>query len=104
MAITVYEMAVAYRRGGRKLIEMRLARRLQFHGRGTSMEPNRISPQDAKRRLDAGEPITFLDSRAPDAWKHSDRQIPGSIRVPPDEVQPHLHEIPRDGLLVSYCT
>jgi rhodanese-related sulfurtransferase len=68
------------------------------------MEPTRISTEDVKRRLDAGERILFLDTRADDAWTKADAQIPGSTRVPPDAVEQHLNEIPREGLIVTYCT
>jgi rhodanese-related sulfurtransferase len=66
--------------------------------------PDRISKEDVKRRLDFGEQIVFLDTRADDAWRKADAQIPGSMRVPPDAVERHLHEIPREGLIVTYCT
>jgi rhodanese-related sulfurtransferase len=68
------------------------------------MDVQRISVTELKRRLDAHEPVTVLDSRSPQAWEGSDRQIPGSVRVPPDEVDAHLSGIPHDGLIVSYCT
>jgi rhodanese-related sulfurtransferase len=68
------------------------------------MELDRISKEDVKRRLDAGEPIVFLDTRSDDAWRKADAQIPGSRRVPPDAVEQYLDEIPRDGLIVAYCT
>jgi rhodanese-related sulfurtransferase len=68
------------------------------------MEPVRISPQDVKSRLDAGEPVVVVDSRAPDAWSRSDVKIPGAIRVPPDEADQHLAEISRAPLVVTYCT
>jgi rhodanese-related sulfurtransferase len=64
----------------------------------------RITAEDLKRRMDAHEPVAVLDTRAPEVWKNSDVQIPGSIRVPPDEVDKHLSEIPRDRLVVAYCT
>jgi rhodanese-related sulfurtransferase len=68
------------------------------------MEPSRITKEDVKRRLDAGEPIAFVDTRSHDAYSKADAQIPGSIRVPPDAVEQHLDEIPRDRLIVTYCT
>lgn len=68
------------------------------------MEPRRITPDEVKRRLDSGEHITFLDARSDDAWRKAILQIPGSIRVPPDEVEHHLDEIPQGTLIVSYCT
>lgn len=68
------------------------------------MEPRRITPEQVKRHIDAGQRVTFLDARADEAWRNSDRQIAGSIRVPPDDVESHLGEIPRAGLIVPYCT
>lgn len=68
------------------------------------MEPRRITPEQVKRHVDAGERVTFLDARADDAWRSSDRQITGSIRVPPNDTSAHLDEIPRAGLIVPYCT
>jgi rhodanese-related sulfurtransferase len=64
----------------------------------------RITPDDLKRRLDAHEPVAILDARAADAWHESDVQIPGAMRVPPDDVGQRLSEIPRDRLVVTYCT
>lgn len=68
------------------------------------MEPLRISVDEVKRRLDSGESIAFVDARADDAWRKAELQIPGSIRVPPDEADAHLDEIPKHRLIVSYCT
>jgi len=67
-------------------------------------EPNRISTEDVKRRLDAGEEIVFLDTRSDDAWRQANAQIPGSLRLPPDAVERRLHDIPQEGLIVTYCT
>ena len=68
------------------------------------MELQRISVEDAKRRLDRREAIVFLDARADDAWQKAEVQIPKSIRVPPDRVEAHFDDIPREGLIVPYCT
>ncbi len=68
------------------------------------MEPQRIAPQEVKRRLDAGEAIVFLDARADEAWRNADLRVPHSLRVPPDAAEQHLREIPRNGLVVPYCT
>lgn len=72
--------------------------------RAAIMEPRRISVIELKRRLDAHEPVVVIDARALDAWNRSDVQLPGAIRVPPDEVDRHLSEIPRGTLVVPYCT
>ena len=68
------------------------------------MEPNRISKEEVKRRLDSREHVVLLDTRSVEAWGKADAQIPGSIRIPPDAVEQHLDEIPREGLIVTYCT
>jgi rhodanese-related sulfurtransferase len=67
-------------------------------------EPPRIDPQEVKRRLDAGESIVLLDTRSTESWERSDEQIPGSIRVPPDDVQYHFGEIPINRPVITYCT
>ncbi len=68
------------------------------------MEPQRISAEEAKGRLDRGEAVVFVDTRADDAWRKATLQIPKSRRVPPDGVEAHLDDIPRDALIVPYCT
>lgn len=69
------------------------------------MEIPRISPQQVADRIRRGEQVVFLDSRSPAAFEQATDQIPGSIRVPPAEIDAHLADVPRsDRLIVSYCT
>ncbi len=68
------------------------------------MEPPRIDKDELKRSLDAGEHFILLDDRSPEAWEKADTQIPGSIRVPPDDLDKHLQEINRNAKIVTYCT
>jgi len=71
------------------------------------MEPSKLTPDQVKAKLDAGEPVPFLDDRSPGAWDASDAKLPGAIRVPPDEVERHLAEIgtiPKDATVVTSCT
>ena len=68
------------------------------------MESQRISADQIKRKMDAGERIVFLDTRGDDAWRKADAQISGAQRIPPDAVEQHIDEIPREGLIVTYCT
>jgi rhodanese-related sulfurtransferase len=67
-------------------------------------EVTRISVDEVNRRMDSGEQIYPLDTRSPDAWSKADTRLPGAIRVPPDEVEKHLADIPRDRTIVTYCT
>jgi rhodanese-related sulfurtransferase len=64
----------------------------------------RISVGEVNERMNRGEDIYFLDSRSADAWSNSDVKLPNAIRVPPDEVEKHLADVPRDRAIVVYCT
>jgi rhodanese-related sulfurtransferase len=68
------------------------------------MEPTRITVDEAKQRMDRGEPLVFIDVRNPNAWANARVQLPGAIRIPADEIDKHLNEIPRDRTIVTYCT
>ena len=66
--------------------------------------PTKITVDDAWGRFDRGEPVTFVDTRNPQAWQNSNVKLPGALRVPADEIDRHLSEIPRDRPVVTYCT
>jgi rhodanese-related sulfurtransferase len=68
------------------------------------MEPTRITIDEAKERIDRGEPLAFIDSRNSEAWAKASVRLPGAVRVPADEIEKHLKEIPRDRAIVTYCT
>ncbi len=68
------------------------------------MEATRVTADEVKERMDRGEPLVFIDTRNPQAWAESDAKLPGAIRVPADEVEQHLKEIPRDRAVITYCT
>lgn len=66
-------------------------------------EPLRIGPDEAKRRVDAGEAIV-LDVVAPTVWTELDIAVPGALRIAPDEIERRFAELPRDRAVVAYCT
>lgn len=68
------------------------------------MQADRITAAEVKALEGRGVPIGFLDSRNPVAWSESPMKLRGAVRVPADEVDQHLNEIPRDKLMVAYCT
>ncbi len=43
----------------------------------------RIRAKAVKTRLEAGEPILFLDARSEKAWDASSRKIQGAVRIRP---------------------
>ena len=68
------------------------------------METTRITVDEVKQRMDRGEQFAFVDSRNPQAWAESDKKLPNAIRVPANELEQHLDEIPKDRTLITYCT
>lgn len=68
------------------------------------MEVPRITVDEVSDRLERGEPLGFVDARSAEAWSEADSRIPGSIRVPPDDVEGHLDEIPKGRAVVAYYT
>ncbi|HEV8131734.1 MAG TPA: rhodanese-like domain-containing protein [Acidobacteriota bacterium] len=68
------------------------------------MQPTKVTIDDIKGRLDRGEPLVFVDTRNPTAWSESDVKLPGAMRVPADQVQQHLRQIPQNCPVVVYCS
>jgi rhodanese-related sulfurtransferase len=54
--------------------------------------------------MKAGEDFTILDVRNPTAWAESDVMVPNARRVPLDDFESHLYEIPKNKPIVAYCT
>ncbi len=70
----------------------------------SDMEATRVTIDEIKERMDRGEQFTFVDTRNPQAWAEAQTKLPGAIRVPADEVEQHLAEIPHDRTVITYCT
>jgi rhodanese-related sulfurtransferase len=68
------------------------------------MEATRITTDEVKERMDRGEQFAFVDTRNPTAWAESDKKLPNAIRVPADELDQYLDEIPKDRAVLTYCT
>ena len=64
----------------------------------------RITVDELKRRMDAGEDFTVVDVRNPQAWAASDTMLPKAIRVTPDKLEESLPGIPKNRPVVAYCT
>jgi rhodanese-related sulfurtransferase len=54
--------------------------------------------------MDRGEAFTFIDTRNPQAWAEADTKLPGALRIPLDELEEDLDEIPHDRTVITYCT
>ena len=68
------------------------------------MQPEALTAAEAKKMLDAGEDIVFVDSRNPVAWEQSSQKLPGAVRIPADEVARHMAALPADATAITYCT
>ncbi len=63
----------------------------------------RIEVGEAKAMTDTGEAV-ILDVVASHVWPSMTRTIPGSIRIPPEEIGKRYPELPRDKTIIAYCT
>ena len=67
-------------------------------------EAPRITVGDLKRRMEAGEDFTIVDTRNPQAWEESDTMIPEAIRIPQNDLEEDISQIPKTRPVVAYCT
>lgn len=82
-------------------LTLKYARRLHFI---RLLRIARITPEELKARLDAGELLAIVDLRHPADFQLAPYTLPGAIRLAPAEVERRHHEIPRDREAVLYCT
>ena len=68
------------------------------------MGPKRITVDEVKTAMDQERAPVFVDARSPDSWAKSAEQIPASVRIPPDEAEARLGDVPRGRPIVTYCT
>lgn len=64
----------------------------------------KIAVDELRQRLERGENFTFVDVRNPRAWAESDVMLPQAIRVPLDDFEEYLPQIPKTNNVVTYCT
>jgi len=64
----------------------------------------RITPEDLKRKLDAGETLAVIDLRHAIEFDAEGVKVPGAIHIDPREIEARHLEIPRDRDVVLYCT
>jgi len=64
----------------------------------------RISADELRRRMEAGEEFTIIDVRNPRAWAEATDMAAGAIRVALDDADEAIARIPRSKPIVTYCT
>ena len=64
----------------------------------------RITPEDLKAKLDAGNDVMIVDLRARIDFDADPSIIPGALHLMTEELEARHREIPRDRDIVLYCT
>jgi 3-mercaptopyruvate sulfurtransferase SseA len=64
----------------------------------------RISPEELKGKLDAGEEIMILDVRHPLEFQAEPKTIPGAIYLPLEHLKEASLKFRRDREVVLYCS
>ncbi|HKZ80008.1 MAG TPA: hypothetical protein VJ124_17170 [Pyrinomonadaceae bacterium] len=102
-----HELTVG-RHGWVQIVSAYFHKQFQLVGRvrkeGLAMEATRVTVDELRERMDRGERLSYVDTRNPKAWAAAETKLLEAIRVPADEVQKHLAEIPRDRTVITYCT
>ncbi|MGC2110185.1 MAG: VTT domain-containing protein [Candidatus Korobacteraceae bacterium] len=65
---------------------------------------DRITPDELKHQLEAGEKPVIIDLRHPLDVLTDPRTLPGALQISPEELQARNREITRDGEIVLFCT
>jgi len=64
----------------------------------------RITPEELKAKLDAGEAMMVVDVRHPVDFDAEPSIIPGALHLTTEELEARHGEIPREREIVLYCT
>ncbi len=79
-----------------KYIKLKLLQRLLYK--------ERITVEDLQERMKTGEDLIIVDIRQNLRFDPDTGFIPGAIRIPPGEIDSHLHRLDKDRWIVMYCT
>jgi rhodanese-related sulfurtransferase len=70
----------------------------------TMVDVTRVTPEEVKERMDRGEKFIFVDARNPKAWEESKVRLPGALRIPADDAEKRVGDLPQDRTIITYCT
>jgi membrane protein DedA with SNARE-associated domain len=69
-----------------------------------TLRVNRITPEELKQRIDAGEDLAIVDLRHSMDFEADPNTIPGALILPSEEFDQRHREIPADREVILYCT
>lgn len=64
----------------------------------------RVTPEEVKKRLDAGEALLILDMRDRLEFEAEPYTLPGAFHLPIEKIDENHYKIPRDRDIILYCT
>ena len=64
----------------------------------------RITVEELRQKLDAGEKLVIVDLRSLAELKSNPSVISGAIHLGVEEIAKHQHEFPRDRDIIVYCS
>ena len=73
-------------------------------GHKDDQEAPRITVAEVLAQIEKHSPIVIVDSRSEGSWEGSDKQIKGSVRIPIDQIEVRMNELPRDKEIIIYCS
>ena len=76
----------------------------QRHSLLRELRMARITTDELRQKLDAGEDLVILDLRSNAALQEDPSLIQGAVHVSMDEIEKRHHEIPRDRDIIVYCS
>lgn len=65
---------------------------------------DRITIEQLKHKMDCGEKLLIIDSRAGNSWIGSAVKIKGAVHITTDDLAAKIQDLPRDREIVVYCT
>lgn len=69
-----------------------------------SLRIARITPDDLRKKIEAGEEVVVVDLRGSLDFEASPRTIPGAIRLAAEQLDSDHNQIPRGREIVLFCT
>lgn len=65
---------------------------------------DRITIHQLKRMMDANEEVVIIDTRKGSAYVGSTVKIKGAIHIIVDDLEAKMKDLPKNKLIVTYCT
>jgi hypothetical protein len=92
------------RRGGGQSQEPKSEQGAAAPTQDDAVPSDRITVRQLKKMMDANEEVVIVDNRAASAWVGSTVKIKGAIHITVDELERKMKDLPKNKLIVTYCT